>query len=225
MSPQIQALKLKLTGLLTSISEQIASKLDATTPAVSAYKLTNPFNLIVTGDATGTQSVSGDTNVSIALTLANTAVAPGVYPKVTVDSKGRVTKGELLLAADIPTLDASKISGGVFDVDRIPNLNAAKITAGTFNSDRIPGLDASKVTAGTFNAARIPALAISKVTDLQTTLDAKLDETEFENAVLLDGSRPMTAPLKATQGVQLGSSQQASIVYNETTRAIEFIIN
>lgn len=207
MSPLIDTLKTRFAATLLAISNKLDTKLDRSSAAVSADKLTNPFNLIVTGDATGTQSISGDTNVSIALTLANTAVAPGVYPKVTVDSKGRVTKGELLLAADIPTLNASKISGGVFDADRIPNLNAAKITTGTFN------------------AAQIPALAISKVTDLQTTLDAKLDETEFENAVLLDGSRPMTAPLKATQGVQLGSSQQASIVYNETTRAIEFIIN
>jgi len=60
---------------------------------------------------------------------------------------------------------------------------------------------------------------------IKRTIDSKLNATEFEKAVLLDGSRPMTAPLKATQGVQLGSSQQASIVYNETTRAIEFIIN
>jgi hypothetical protein len=154
MSPQIQALKLKLTGLLTSISEQIASKLDATAPAVSAYKLTNPFNLIVTGDATGTQSVSGDTNVSIALTLANTAVAPGVYPKVTVDSKGRITKGELLLAADIPALDASKVTTGAFHVDRIPALPTSKVT----------GLDTalnSKLNAALYTAADVLAKLIT----------------------------------------------------------------
>lgn len=154
MSPQIQALKLKLTGLLSSISDQIASKLDKTAPAVSAYKLTNPFNLIVTGDATGTQSVSGDANVSIALTLANTAVAPGVYPKVTVDSKGRITKGELLLAADIPALDAAKVTTGAFHVDRIPALPTSKVT----------GLDTalnSKLNAALYTAADVLAKLIT----------------------------------------------------------------
>lgn len=154
MSPQIQALKLKLSGLLSSISDQIASKLDKTAPAVSAYKLTNPFNLIVTGDATGTQSVSGDANVSIALTLANTAVAPGVYPKVTVDSKGRITKGELLLAADIPALDAAKVTTGAFHVDRIPALPTSKVT----------GLDTalnSKLNAALYTAADVLAKLIT----------------------------------------------------------------
>lgn len=128
MSPQVETLKLKLTGLLTKFSELFESKLDKIAPAVSAYKLTNPFDLSFTGDATGTQSVQGDANVAIALTLANTAVAPGVYPKVTVDAKGRVTAGTLLLAADIPALDAAKVTTGAFGADRIPALPTSKIT-------------------------------------------------------------------------------------------------
>lgn len=57
-----------------------------------------------TGDATG----SGSTNV--ALTLANSGVAAGTYPKVTVDAKGRVTAGAALAATDIPVIDHTKIS-------------------------------------------------------------------------------------------------------------------
>ena len=60
----------------------------------------------ITGDATG--SGTG----AITLTLANTGVIAGTYPKVTVDSKGRVTAGSTLSASDIPSLDWSKITSG-----------------------------------------------------------------------------------------------------------------
>ncbi len=59
-----------------------------------------------------------------------------------------------LVAADIPSLDASKITSGSFADARIPNLNASKITAGTFADARIPNLNASKITAGTLPVAR-----------------------------------------------------------------------
>lgn len=41
-------------------------------------------------------------------------VAPGVYTKVTVDAEGHISTGALLAAADIPNLDASKITTGTF---------------------------------------------------------------------------------------------------------------
>ena len=49
------------------------------------------------------------------LTHDTSTVAPGVYPKVTVDSRGHVTAGQLLAASDIPSLDASKITSGMID--------------------------------------------------------------------------------------------------------------
>jgi phage-related tail fiber protein len=60
----------------------------------------------VSGDATG----SG--NGSITLTLSASGVTAGTYPKVTVDSKGRVTSGSSLIASDIPSLDWAKITSG-----------------------------------------------------------------------------------------------------------------
>ena len=44
-------------------------------------------------------------------TLATSVAAAGTYTKVTVDTKGRVTVGTTLVAADIPTLPASIIGG------------------------------------------------------------------------------------------------------------------
>lgn len=64
--------------------------------------------------------------------VANTAITGGTATKITYDSKGLVTAGTHLEAVDIPTLDATKIDSGVFDVARIPNLTMSKITdAGT----------------------------------------------------------------------------------------------
>lgn len=72
-----------------------------------AYIIHNEV-ITATGDATGV-TAGGGTN-TLALTLANSGVTAGTYTKFTVDAKGRVTAGTSLLASDIPTLTASKIS-------------------------------------------------------------------------------------------------------------------
>ena len=41
-------------------------------------------------------------------------VSPGVYTKVTVDAQGHISTGANLVAADVPELDASKITTGTF---------------------------------------------------------------------------------------------------------------
>ncbi|KYD28183.1 hypothetical protein [Geobacillus stearothermophilus] len=80
--------------------------------AATASKLQTARTISLTGDATGSTSFDGSANASIAVTLANSGVTPGTYPKVTVDAKGRVTGGQALSPSDIPNLDWSKITSG-----------------------------------------------------------------------------------------------------------------
>ena len=64
---------------------------------LSTTKLTTARNIQATGDATWQVSFDGSQNVTAALTLANTGVAPNSYgnnitiPTLTIDSKGRIT--------------------------------------------------------------------------------------------------------------------------------------
>ena len=58
--------------------------------------------------------------------------------------------------AEIPNLDASKITSGTLADARIPNLDTTKITSGTLADARIPNLDTTKITSGTLADARFP---------------------------------------------------------------------
>jgi hypothetical protein len=80
--------------------------------AATATKLQTARTISLTGDVSGSTSFDGSANASIAVTLANSGVTPGTYPKVTVDAKGRVTGGQGLSPSDVPNLDWSKITSG-----------------------------------------------------------------------------------------------------------------
>lgn len=59
----------------------------------SATKLQNPRNIAMTGDGSWNVNFDGSANASGTLTLANSGVTAGSYNSVTVDAKGRVTRG------------------------------------------------------------------------------------------------------------------------------------
>jgi len=69
--------------------------------ASTASKLNTARTIALSGDATGTASFDGSTNVTISATLAASGVAAGTYSKVVVDAKGRVVAGSDLSAADL----------------------------------------------------------------------------------------------------------------------------
>ena len=80
----------------------------ATNSVVGAVKVPGP---VLALDGTG-GIIHGDT-----------AVAPGVYPKVTVTAQGHVTGGSELSPGDIPALDATILTTGKLDPERIDNLS------------------------------------------------------------------------------------------------------
>lgn len=128
-----------LTGSSATASTQTASDSStkiATTAFVKAQNyLTGNQNISFTGDATG----SGTT--SVALTLANSGIVAGTYAKVTFNAKGLATSGTTLIASDIPTLTAAKISD--FDTQvRTSRLDqmAAPTASVSLNSQKITNL-------------------------------------------------------------------------------------
>ena len=86
-----------------------------------------------------------------------------------------------LVAADIPSLDASKITSGTFNVDRIPSLAASKITSGTFDVARIPtGTTSTTVALGNHTHSQYATVEQLDESELATAealndLDTKLD--------------------------------------------------
>ncbi|MFG8058872.1 phage tail protein [Pseudomonas aeruginosa] len=88
--------------------------------ATTASRLAAPITLSATGDATWAARFDGSSSVSGTLTLANTGVAVGTYTKVRVNPKGLVIGATTLTTDDIPSLDASKITSGMFADARLP---------------------------------------------------------------------------------------------------------
>jgi len=127
-------------------------------------------NRLITGagDVSFSIPFDGSADVVTTTSLIASGVVPGTYSKVAVNSKGIVTAGNFITAADIPALDWSKITtskpttiagyGIVIDAGDIPSLDWSKITTGkpstvggygiTIAAADVPALDWSKITTG-----------------------------------------------------------------------------
>ena len=96
-------------GLITSTTALVAGDLPvATASAVGAVSI--PV-------ASAPLAISG-TGV---LSIANSGVTAGTYPKVTVSAQGFVTSGTDLVAGDIPDLATTKITTGTFGTNFLAN--------------------------------------------------------------------------------------------------------
>jgi hypothetical protein len=81
-------------------------------------------------------------------------------------------------AAEIPNLDASKISTGTIDNARI-----------SLDANEIPNLDTSKITSGTFADARMPSTVLNSNVDL-----TNLSASSLTSGTIPDARFPATLP-------------------------------
>ena len=87
-----------INRFFSNLMTKLSGKLDADSPAVSADKLTAPFNVTVQGDADASGTTDGSSPLVLSLSLKNTGVSAGAYNNnsgqvlpINVDSKGRIT--------------------------------------------------------------------------------------------------------------------------------------
>jgi len=120
--------------ITTSMDQQSANRILAgpTTgsDAAPTFRALVPSDL---PDATGSTKgvIQPGTGLSVSsgtLNHSNSATA-GTYTKLTVDAQGHVTSGTTLAAADIPALDASKVTTGTFGTALLADdaVTAAKV--------------------------------------------------------------------------------------------------
>ena len=94
------------------LQQAIDKIISGDTPAGKAKRLETPRTLSISGAGTGEAQFDGGDNATIPLTLADSGVKAGTYPKVQVNAKGIVVGAQALSAQDIPGLDWSKITSG-----------------------------------------------------------------------------------------------------------------
>ena len=132
----------------------------------SADKLTVPRNIAISGDGTGSTTFDGSQDVTISLALSDTAVTAGTYTKVTVDSKGRVTKGENIAISDITGL-----SNKITEIE-------GKITTAEEEIDALQSSQGTMETALEGKADKGDSLADYGITDAytKTEVDGKVSD-------------------------------------------------
>ena len=120
-----------LAGLTSVSSTGFTGALTGNADSATKLATTRAFSL--TGAVTATAvNFDGTGAVALATVLADSGATAGTFTKVTVTAKGIVTSGTTLAAADIPSLDAAKITTGTFETGRIPtNITVSTATDAT----------------------------------------------------------------------------------------------
>ena len=133
----------------------------------SADKLTVARTLTGTGDASFVFTFDGSSNVEAAVALAASGVTAGTYSKITVDDKGRVTKGENIQKEDLPDITIEDIEGLQAGLDA----KADKST--TYSKDEVDSLLKPISTKVTTNEQSIQS-EVQRATEAESALSTKI---------------------------------------------------
>ena len=181
-----------------------------------------------TGDATGSLTFNGTSNVTTPLVLANSGVSAGTYKSVTVDAKGRVTAG-------------SEVTPGM--VTATTNTGAANVATtntNTFlNITEKVGSNAATVKTSTqitgTGSVTVSSDATGKltITGSQSIAGNAATATKFAtartiNGVSFDGSADITLPLASTSvsgTVQLNNTLTSTATTHALTAAQGKVLN
>lgn len=158
-----------------------------------AENLATARTIALSGDASGSNTFNGGSNVTIAVALVATGVTAGTYTKLTVDAKGRVTAGTTLVASDIPALTLSKISDAGTAASK--NVGAASGNVPILGSD------------GKLDTAVLPALAITS-TYVVASETAMLALTAQEGDLAIRTDTQESYILKASPATTLANWQK-----------------
>ena len=134
---------------------------------LSASKLTTGRVISTSGDATGSISFDGSSNVTIPLTLANvTDSGVGSFKKISVDTKGRITGTQNVVQTDITgLLGAGSITNTMIANSAVSSLSGVNTgdqtiiltgdATGSGTGSFLVTLSNSGVTAGTYRSVTV----------------------------------------------------------------------
>lgn len=163
----------------TATGDLVVNKVSS---ATGADKLNTPIDISISGDVVGSVTdtdLSGDVSISVTMP-EQTGLSTGSYTKVTVNTKGQVTAGANLEAADIPNLTSDKITdlGALATKDEV-----AKTDLATALSDEIT----ANTTATADHETRLTA-AEGDISTLKTNVTSLQGSSHTHtNKTVLDG--------------------------------------
>ena len=202
--------------VVASVGGQTAANVAAGAAAANVATPANTGGTIVKRDAAGNFSAGGITAASF---TGNGAGLTNLPP---------AALSGVLTAAQIPALDAAKITSGTLGVAQIPNLDAGKITTGILDANRIPGLDGSKLTTGTVADARLSAnVALLNGPNAFTGTNRFASVTvatnpnnqfagNFGGAFTGNGAGLSNVPVASLSGVLTSNQLPANVAYRDT---------
>jgi hypothetical protein len=164
----------QLNGVTSNVQSQINNKQNIITGAATTITDANlSLNRALVSDSAGKVAASTTTSTQLGYlnnvtsdvqnqingkVTSNPAITPGTHPKITYDAKGLVTGGAGLLAADIPNLDASKITTGAFGSTRIVDGSITNAKLENVPADTVKGRVGTAGPVGNLTAEQLRTL-------------------------------------------------------------------